>query len=100
MPKAVAIPIIAAAININLFAARNRIAFDHNVVATVAILIFPVSNPTKVVNLCIVFTTKAVLIAAEMPPSVDNNMVKVSVSALFGKQTTVELELDQVELAE
>ena len=31
---------------------------------------------------------------------VDNNMVKVSVSALFGKQTTVELELDQVELAE
>ena len=31
---------------------------------------------------------------------VENNMVKVSVSALFGKQTTVELELDQVELAE
>ena len=31
---------------------------------------------------------------------VDNNMVKVSVSALFGKQTTVELELDQVEIAE
>ena len=31
---------------------------------------------------------------------VDNNLVKVSVSALFGKQTTVELELDQVELAE
>ncbi len=30
---------------------------------------------------------------------VDNNIVKVSV-ALFGKQTTVELELDQVELAE
>ncbi len=30
---------------------------------------------------------------------VDNNMVKVSV-ALFGKDTTVELELDQVELAE
>ena len=30
---------------------------------------------------------------------VDNNVVKVSV-ALFGKQTTVELELDQVELAE
>ena len=31
---------------------------------------------------------------------VDNNVVKVSVSALFGKETTVELELDQVELAE
>ena len=31
---------------------------------------------------------------------IDNNMVKVTVSALFGKQTTVELELDQVELAE
>ncbi len=31
---------------------------------------------------------------------VDNNVVKVTVSALFGKQTTVELELDQVELAE
>ena len=30
----------------------------------------------------------------------ENNTVKVSVSALFGKQTTVELELDQVELAE
>ena len=30
----------------------------------------------------------------------DNNMVKVTVSALFGKETTVELELDQVELAE
>lgn len=30
---------------------------------------------------------------------VENNSVKVSVSALFGKQTTVELELDQVELA-
>ncbi len=30
---------------------------------------------------------------------VDNNVVKVSV-ALFGKDTTVELELDQVELAE
>ena len=30
----------------------------------------------------------------------DNNIVKVTVSALFGKQTTVELELDQVELAE
>lgn len=31
---------------------------------------------------------------------IDKNMVKVVVSALFGKQTTVELELDQVELAE
>ena len=30
----------------------------------------------------------------------ENNMVKVTVSALFGKETTVELELDQVELAE
>ena len=30
----------------------------------------------------------------------ENNLVKVTVSALFGKQTTVELELDQVELAE
>ena len=28
----------------------------------------------------------------------ENNMVKVSVSALFGKETLVELELDQVEL--
>ena len=28
----------------------------------------------------------------------DNNMVKVMVSALFGKETLVELELDQVEL--
>ena len=31
---------------------------------------------------------------------IDNNVVKVVVSALFGKETTVELELDQVELAE
>ncbi len=31
---------------------------------------------------------------------VDNNTVKVVVSALFGKETLVELELDQVELAE
>ena len=31
---------------------------------------------------------------------IDNNSVKVVVSALFGKETTVELELDQVELAE
>lgn len=31
---------------------------------------------------------------------VDNNMVKVSVSAFLGSQTIVELELDQVELAE
>ena len=30
----------------------------------------------------------------------DNNSVRVVVSALFGKETTVELELDQVELAE
>ena len=30
----------------------------------------------------------------------ENNMVKVAVSALFGKETLVELELDQVELAE
>lgn len=30
----------------------------------------------------------------------DNNKVKVSVSALFGKNTIVELELDDVELAE
>ncbi len=30
----------------------------------------------------------------------DNNSVKVVVSALFGKETVVELELDQVELAE
>ncbi len=30
----------------------------------------------------------------------DNNSVKVAVSALFGKETIVELELDQVELAE
>ena len=30
----------------------------------------------------------------------DNNSVKVTVSALFGKETVVELELDQVELAE
>lgn len=30
----------------------------------------------------------------------DGNTVKVVVSALFGKETTVELELDQVELAE
>lgn len=30
----------------------------------------------------------------------ENNTVKVVVSALFGKETTVELELDQVELAE
>ncbi len=30
----------------------------------------------------------------------ENNMVRVTVSALFGKETTVELELDQVELAE
>ncbi len=30
----------------------------------------------------------------------ENNSVKVVVSALFGKETTVELELDQVELAE
>lgn len=29
----------------------------------------------------------------------DNNKVKVTVSALFGKETLVELELDQVELA-
>ena len=28
---------------------------------------------------------------------VDNNMVRVTVSALFGKETMVELELDQVE---
>lgn len=31
---------------------------------------------------------------------IDNNLVKVVVSALFGKETLVELELDQVELAE
>lgn len=31
---------------------------------------------------------------------VDNNLVRVTVSALFGKETVVELELDQVELAE
>lgn len=31
---------------------------------------------------------------------IDNNAVKVVVSALFGKETVVELELDQVELAE
>lgn len=31
---------------------------------------------------------------------IDNNSVKVVVSALFGKETLVELELDQVELAE
>lgn len=31
---------------------------------------------------------------------IENNSVKVVVSALFGKETTVELELDQVELAE
>ena len=31
---------------------------------------------------------------------IDNNTVKVVVSALFGKETVVELELDQVELAE
>ncbi|MCR5151269.1 MAG: transcription termination/antitermination protein NusG [Clostridiales bacterium] len=30
----------------------------------------------------------------------ENDYVKVTVSALFGKETTVELELDQVELAE
>lgn len=30
----------------------------------------------------------------------DANMVRVTVSALFGKETVVELELDQVELAE
>ncbi len=31
---------------------------------------------------------------------VDNNLVKVVVSALFGKETLVEMELDQVEIAE
>ncbi len=31
---------------------------------------------------------------------IENNMVRVTVSALFGKETVVELELDQVELAE
>ena len=31
---------------------------------------------------------------------VDNNIVKVTVSAFFGKETVAELELDQVELAE
>lgn len=31
---------------------------------------------------------------------IENNTVKVVVSALFGKETVVELELDQVELAE
>jgi transcriptional antiterminator NusG len=30
----------------------------------------------------------------------ENNSVKVVVSALFGKETTIELELDQVELAD
>ena len=31
---------------------------------------------------------------------VDNNVVKVVVSALFGKETLVEMELDQVEVSE
>ena len=30
----------------------------------------------------------------------ENNVVKVTVSALFGKETLVEMELDQVEVAE
>ncbi len=32
--------------------------------------------------------------------NLEENSVKVVVSALFGKETLVELELDQVELAE